>query len=363
LSLVSLFIVMAYSIPYMLVVLGFVSIPYILTSQFYRWPARDLRRLEAMSKSPINSHFSETLRGIDTIRNFGQGPFFFSKFVSNIDRNICCYWNRWCANQWVTVVLETIGNFFTLGTCLCAIWAAKNGYDVGKVGILLSYSVLVPGLIGWLSKKFVTAELESVSLERIFELESLPREPSGNVMSVEPEPVVYKPNIKTRDLFLKYDGSDAVILDRISMEIPYGSKVALIGRTGSGKSSIFSVLMRFYEFEGSILLNSLELKDVELASLRRTVSLIAQKPSLFGRTIREALVGSQHHVSDQDIFRCLSTVALQDAVPNLDAPIDSENLAFSAGQLQLLCLARALLRKVSCSLHFLTFSVGNHSMR
>eukprot|EP00475_Leptophrys_vorax_P002127 TRINITY_DN11210_c0_g1_i1.p1 TRINITY_DN11210_c0_g1~~TRINITY_DN11210_c0_g1_i1.p1 ORF type:complete len:745 (-),score=192.98 TRINITY_DN11210_c0_g1_i1:94-2328(-) len=343
----ALLVILGISFPYLLVVVIILGVPYQLLSAFYRWSARDLRRLEAVSKSPINVHFSDTLKGISTIRTFGAERRFFDKHLEILESNLCCFWNRWCTNQWVTVWLEFLGSLFTLSFSVLSVWAAASNLDIsaGLVGLVLSYAVQVPTNLGWLLKLFVQAEVEFVSLERIIEYVDLEPEKDSRKRPLKfswPE----KGDLELKQVKLRYSAESDYILKGVDVQIKSGSKVAIIGRTAAGKSSVFSALLKFYEFEGEILLDGEDISDLSISETRKAIKLIPQSPTLFGDTLKEALCGPNTPTTqDAAVWTILDQIGMGDAVRGLDAKVHTRlvDTDFSAGQKQLICLARAIL--------------------
>jgi ABC-type multidrug transport system fused ATPase/permease subunit len=165
-------VIMCYSLPEMLVLVLILAIPYRAVSDFYRWPARDLRRLEAMSKSPVNSQFTEAIKGFSVIRAFAAQDRFMVRHLQLSSQSMLCYWTKvrpkparkdafslaadklhrplvlrqWIANQWVTIWLEMIGTLFVLGCGILTVWATTDGapslvhdnVDAGKLSLMMS---------------------------------------------------------------------------------------------------------------------------------------------------------------------------------------------------------------------------------
>jgi ABC-type multidrug transport system fused ATPase/permease subunit len=348
----ALLVILGVSFPYLLVVVVVLGIPYQLLSAFYRWSARDLRRLEAVSKSPINVHFSDTLKGITTIRTFGAERRFFERHLEILEENLCCFWNRWCTNQWVTVWLEFLGSLFTLSFSVLSVWAAASNLNVsaGLVGLVLSYAVQVPSNLGWLLKLFVQAEVEFVSLERIIEYVDLEQEKNSHQTPARltwPE----KGDIAMKNVKMRYNVDSDYILKGVNALIQPGTKVAVIGRTAAGKSSLFSALLKYYDFEGEIFVDGEQIGELSIDHTRKAIRLIPQSPALFGDTLKDALCGPTAGSTDEKvIWNYLDKIEMGESIRALPQKLETAlvDTDFSAGQKQLLCLARALLNSVSC---------------
>jgi ABC-type multidrug transport system fused ATPase/permease subunit len=394
--------ILCYALPEMLPVVVVLAIPYRAISQFYRWPARDLRRLEAVSKSPVNVQYGEAVRGVSTIRAFGAQERFLQQHLKHSTHSIQCYWVKWVANQWVTIWLEMVGCFFMVGCGVLAVWVTSpqapgvlaSHIDGGKMGLLMSYAVLVPNNLGWLLKVYFMAEIEFISVERVSQYVSLEPEPglddatavvvvkqgkgkdakkmtenekkapllppaaaaaaaasSSAAAAVLPEAVA----VEGHDIALRYGGPESELTLRgLDISVKAGEKVAIVGRTAAGKSSVFQALLGFYGVEGgsSLKVDGAEVMSLPLSSLRRRVRLIPQHPTLFGTTLRNVLLGGDEVEEDEggreeEVWEALGRVHMAESVRGLPEGLETRlsEVEFSAGERQLLCIARALLHQ------------------
>lgn len=376
LSLFALILVVCFGIPQVLIVLIVLAIPYYFISRVYRLPAQDLRRLEAISKSPINSNLTETIKGIEVIRAFRKKSIFINKNSELLNVSLKCYWNRWCANQWATVWLEFLGNLVTLACALFSVYSVSVGRisNVSLIGLIISYGIQIPFQLGWSLKLFIQAEIESVALERAFEYINIDQEDgnSSKIFLDEQE------NFKTSSVFTGLEslkspsssknGTESGFIHMNEVKFRYGydlpwilkgisenvnpfNKFAIVGRTGSGKSSLFQVLLRYYPYNGSLEINGQELREMDLGLSRRIFQLISQNPVLIGETLREVLCGPDvNDIDDDHIWNTLRTCKLDAFVKSLpiqlDTRMDFKGLGLSSGQKQLICIARSLIHQV-----------------
>ncbi len=387
--------ILCYALPEMLPVVVLLAFPYRAISSYYRWPARDLRRLEAVSKSPVNTHYAEAVRGASVIRAFRAQPRFLAAHLALSTRSIQCYWVKWVSNQWVTIWLEMVGTLFMLGCGVLSVWvtspqapaAFAKHIDGGKMGLLMSYAVLVPNNLGWLLKVYFMAEIEFISVERVSQYVGLaPEAPtaaapggggkpavivvSGSAGSsssggkdkaaasapvAQEAPLPAALPVEGKDVALRYGGPEAALTLRgLDLAVGAGQKCAIVGRTAAGKSSVFQALLGFYavEPESSLTVDGREVAAVPLTDLRRRVRLVPQTPTLFGTTVADALVGEAAEAEGGGggarVWKALERVRMAEAVrtlpQGLTTPLDA--VEFSAGERQLLCIARALLNAV-----------------
>lgn len=186
-------------------------------------------------------------------------------------------------------------------------------------------------------RTWANIEQTMTSVERVVEYIEITQEPNkGQTVLKWPS----QGKVEFKEVSLIYS-SESKVLNNVSFIINPREKVGIVGRTGAGKSSIISVLFRLYNYQGSIEIDGVNIKNISLECLRRNISLIPQDPVIFAGSIREN-VDPLDSCLDKDIWRVLKNVQLHHLVPNLDENI--LNITLSTGQKQLLCIARALLK-------------------
>lgn len=186
------------------------------------------------------------------------------------------------------------------------------------------------------------AELENLmtSVERLLEYTEIPPETkAGSEVKNWPS----QGAIKYDKVFLTYNNVDMVLRD-LNFEIKPKQKIGIVGRTGAGKSSIISTLFRLYDVEGKILIDNVNTKTLSLKFLRKRLAIIPQDPILFSGTIRTNL-DPFNEFKDEELWKAIGLVGLKPLIENLDTPVNNTASNFSSGQKQLVCLARATLRK------------------
>eukprot|EP00743_Colponemidia_sp_Colp-15_P007238 GILK01007815.1.p1 GENE.GILK01007815.1~~GILK01007815.1.p1 ORF type:complete len:1347 (-),score=258.26 GILK01007815.1:45-4052(-) len=339
-------ILQTYVYPWLLLAFALIFILYIWIQNYYRTTARELKRLDALSKSPILAHFSETLNGLSSIRAYSVQNRFGLINEQKVLANIEAFWSSIAANRWLGIRLDVLGSMFVLATSLVAV-LASNGQNNGVIGFCLAYSIALTGSLNWIVRDLTDCESYMTSVERIVEYcDKIPSE-----VVCKEEPLTDWPStgsIVIRDLVLKYRPELRPVLCGVSVDIEGGEKVGIVGRTGAGKSSLILALYRLVErTEGFISIDGVDIAQVPLTHLRNQLSIIPQDPILFSGDIRYNLDPFQQH-SDTQLMQALVRVGLDSFVNSLPDQlgfsVSEGGLNFSVGQRQLLCMARALLR-------------------
>jgi ATP-binding cassette subfamily C (CFTR/MRP) protein 4 len=217
---------------------------------------------------------------------------------------------------------------------------------VGNIGLSISLSALFGKLIQRGMTQWGNVNSDITSTERVLEYVNLaPEQDEGDASP--PGSWCKKGDIIFREVSLRYNPDTPPVLDRVSFAIRCGERIGIVGRTGAGKSSLISVLFRLFDFEGEVIIDDVNTKSLSLNSLRSNMSIIPQEPVLFLGTLRKNL-DPFGEFADLQIWTALEEVQLKDVITRLPSGLDSLVLEggsnFSAGQRQLLCLVRTILR-------------------
>ncbi|XP_029940293.1 multidrug resistance-associated protein 1-like [Salarias fasciatus] len=332
---------------------GLVLLPltavYVFIQSFYVASSCQLRRLEAVSRSPVYSHFNETVQGAGVIRAFGEQRRFILQAERLVDSNQQAYFPRFVATRWLAVNLEFLGNLLVLAAAVFSV-RSRGELSPGVVGLALTHSLQVTGILSWIVRSWTDVENNIVSVERVREYDQTPKEASWTTGSGSlPDTWPGSGTIDFEAYGLQYrKGLDWALKD-ISVSIQDREKVGIVGRTGAGKSSLALGIFRILEpANGRILIDGRDISQIGLHQLRSRISIIPQDPVLFSGSLRMNLDPFEN-CSDEDLWRALDLAHMKSFVSGLPQKLDhecsegGENL--SLGQRQLLCLARALLRK------------------
>uniref|UniRef100_A0A5S6R3S5 Uncharacterized protein n=1 Tax=Trichuris muris TaxID=70415 RepID=A0A5S6R3S5_TRIMR len=316
--------------PWLFLVLAPLLLAFGFLRNYYMRSARALKRLEAAVRSPLYSHFSATINGLAVIRAFNV--------EQKVDNNYLYHQNvhstTWSAflatSRLFSVCVDCLSAVYVTLVAFVSILTASDAVaEPGTVGLSLFYASSLTGFLQFMLRQSTEVENMMVSVERIIEYGKLPEEASLNVS-------------------LRYTADSPYILRNLSFTLKPGEKLGLVGRTGAGKSSVITALFRLVEPEGHIYIDDFDISTIGLHELRKKISIIPQDPILFLGSLRQNLDPFTEY-SDAEIWNALEQVRLKSVVTSLNNGLEAHTHEggqnFSVGQRQLICLARALLRK------------------
>ncbi|XP_006101728.1 multidrug resistance-associated protein 1 [Myotis lucifugus] len=342
-------IIILLATPIAAVIIPPLGLIYFFVQRFYVASSRQLKRLESVSRSPVYSHFNETLLGVSVIRAFAEQERFICQSDLKVDENQKAYYPSIVANRWLAVRLECVGNCIVLFATLFAV-ISRNSLSAGLVGLSISYSLQVTTYLNWLVRMSSEMETNIVAVERLKEYSETEKEAPWRIQEMTPAstwPQVGR--VEFRDYSLRYREDLDLVLKHINITIEGGEKVGIVGRTGAGKSSLTLGLFRIKESsEGEIIIDNVNIAKIGLHDLRFKITIIPQDPILFSGSLRMNLDPFSQY-SDEEVWTSLELAHLKNFVSALPDKLNhectegGENL--SVGQRQLVCLARALLRK------------------
>ncbi|KAI5627349.1 canalicular multispecific organic anion transporter 2 isoform X3 [Silurus asotus] len=334
--------------PMFFIVIVPLTLFYWWVQRFYVASSRQLKRLESISRSPIYSHFSETITGTSVIRAYGLNTSFVLMNDGKVDENQKSYYPGIVSNRWLGVRIEFIGNCIVLFAALFAV-IRKDSLSEGLVGLSVTYALQVTMSLNWMVR--MTSELESniVAVERVKEYSETPPEAPWEVDKKPPSDWPPEGKVEFSNYSVRYREGLDLVLKNISLQVKGGEKIGIVGRTGAGKSSMTLCLFRLLEAaEGEITIDGVKIAEIGLHDLRSKLTIIPQEPVLFSGTLRMNLDPFDKY-SDEELWNALKHSHLHKFVSNQPSKLElecsegGENL--SVGQRQLVCLARALLRK------------------
>ncbi|KAB0390911.1 hypothetical protein E2I00_016313, partial [Balaenoptera physalus] len=321
---------------------------YFTIQRYYVASSRQIRRLAGASRSPVLSHFSETLLGVSTIRAFGHEQRFIQQNKEVVNENLVCFYNNVISNRWLSVRLEFLGNLMVFFASLLAVLAG-NSMDSAIVGLSISYALNITQSLNFWVRKACEIETNAVSIERVCEYENMDKEAPWIMSKRPPSQWPNKGIVEFVNYQARYRDDLGLALQDITFQTHGEEKIGIVGRTGAGKSTLSNCLFRIVERSGGrIIIDGIDISTIGLHDLRGKLNIIPQDPVLFSGTLQMNLDPLDKY-SDGELWEVLELCHLKEFVQSLPKKLlheiseGGENL--SVGQRQLVCLARALLRK------------------
>uniref|UniRef100_A0A8C2IM39 Multidrug resistance-associated protein 4 n=1 Tax=Cyprinus carpio TaxID=7962 RepID=A0A8C2IM39_CYPCA len=334
-------------IPWILIPVLPLLISFLFLRRYFLRTSRDVKRIESTTRSPVFSHLSSSLQGLCTIRAFKAEERFQQTFDAHQDLHSEAWFLFLTTSRWFAVRLDGMCSVFVTITAFGCL-LLKDSMKAGDVGLALSYAVTLMGMFQWGVRQSAEVENMMTSVERVVEYTELESEAPWETQKRPPPDWPNRGLITFDKVNFSYSSDGPVVLKNISAMFRPREKVGIVGRTGAGKSSLISALFRLMEPEGKIIVDGVLTSEIGLHDLRQKMSIIPQDPMLFTGTMRKNLDPFSQH-SDHDLWKALEEVQLKAAVEELPNKLETElaesGSNFSVGQRQLVCLARAVLRK------------------
>ncbi|NXM87606.1 MRP2 protein, partial [Oenanthe oenanthe] len=339
-GIISTLIVICLATPFFAIVIVPLSIFYYFVLRFYISTSRQLRRLDSVTRSPIYSHFGETVSGLSVIRAYGHQERFLKHNEIIMDINQKSVYSWIISNRWLAIRLEFVGSLVVFFSALLAV-IAKGTLQGGIVGLSVSSALNVTQTLNWLVRTSSELETNIVAVERVHEYMIVKNE--------EQKQTVLGDGRGRKAHQTKMESICPVFYSPVSWSKKPLPQVGVVGRTGAGKSSLTNCLFRVLEAAGGkIIIDDVDIATIGLHDLRNSLTIIPQDPVLFTGTLRMNLDPFDQY-SDEEVWKALELAHLKTYVQGLPEGLlhlvseGGENL--SVGQRQLVCLARALLRK------------------
>ncbi|OLN86882.1 ATP-dependent bile acid permease 2 [Colletotrichum chlorophyti] len=367
----------------------FITAAYWFVGAFYLRASRDLKRLESVQRSPLFQQFGETLSGMTTIRAYGDERRFIRENLAKINVQARPFIYLWAANRWLAFRTDVLGDMVSFFAGVFII-ISLGKIESGSAGISLSYAIGFTENVLWLIRLYAINEQNMNSVERIKEYLDVEQEAEPIIEDNRPpKNWPSQGSVEFINYTTRYRKELDPVLRGLSFKINPKEKVGIVGRTGAGKSSLALAIFRALEAdEGKILIDDIDIGLIGLRDLREAITIVPQDPTLFMGTIRSNL-DPFDAFTDEQIFEALRKVQLigpnesttrpttpsassmLPATPNLgliqgeasssaassitptnkniflnlSSTVSESGSNLSQGQRQLLCLARALLKR------------------
>jgi ABC-type multidrug transport system, ATPase and permease components len=307
---------------------------------------------KAMQKKTdrLNLVFREGLTGVRVIRAFRQDQFEQDRFKdANAD-----YTNNAVKVFTIVAIMFPVVTLVMSGTNVGITWLgahyiANQSMEIGNMIAFMTYAMQILMSFMILSMVFVFVPRASASAARIQEVFETKSEID---VVAKPAKVSDEASLSFNDVNFRYSGAEKLALADLNFKVTKGQTLAIIGGTGSGKSSLINLIPRFYDAEtGVVSLNGTDVKALSTEDINSKVSMVPQKAFLFKGTIRDNMIYGKPDATDDEIWHALEIAQAADFVKDLDGQLDGEveqaGDNFSGGQKQRLAIARALVKDAS----------------
>jgi ATP-binding cassette, subfamily C (CFTR/MRP), member 4 len=363
---------------------------------YYLLTSREIQRQEAVSRSPVFRLIVEVLDGLDSVRSYNLAGLLNERMSRLVDWNISAFFMFLATSRWLGIRLDFACGLFLVAASFGAVAARDStGVDPGLIGLSLSLVIQLTGSLQWAFRQSAMLEIQMISVERMLELANVQSEgvvvhaekSSSAILSKASELPggAWPPNgqVEFRNVWLQYRPGMPFVLRGVSFGVPSGTLVGVIGRTGAGKSTLVTAMLRLVAYESAvpsreqledastgaeadltvgslpadapksaldvgIAIGGTDISSVHLTKLRRGVAVIDQSPTLFAGTLRSN-IDPFNDYDDESIEKALEAVQMSAAAARrggLSMKIDEGGTNLSVGERQLVCLARSVLRSV-----------------
>uniref|UniRef100_A0A8C9STI9 ATP binding cassette subfamily C member 12 n=1 Tax=Scleropages formosus TaxID=113540 RepID=A0A8C9STI9_SCLFO len=331
--------------PYMLIAVVVLGLIFSAVLYIFQRSVREMKRMENISRSPWISLTMSTIQGLSTIHAYNKSEEF--KIMIDINANHFALFHS--GTRWLSFRLDFLSSIVSLLVALFAV-LSPDSISPSMRGLALSYTIQLTGMLQYVVRLSTELEAKFTSVERMQEyiticvLEAPRKVTNAKLPSDWPD----KGAITFKDYQMRYRENTPIVLNGLSLNIGAREKIGIVGRTGSGKSSLGVALFRLVEpVAGKIFVDDVDIALIGLEDLRSKLSVIPQDPVLFIGSVRYNLDPFNNY-TDEDIWRALEKTYMKDAISTLPeklaSPVVENGENFSVGQRQLLCMARAVLR-------------------
>ena len=294
----------------------------------------------------INGHIEEVFTGHNVIRVYNATSETTGEFEKINEKLAHDGLKSQFYSGLMQPLMSFIGNFGYVAVCIVGALLAMNGsISFGVIVAFMMYVRLFTQPLTQFAQAFTNLQSAAAASERVFEFldeHEMSEEKSEDFVKLDRSKA--KGNLEFRNVKFGYD-NDKVIIKNFNAKVKAGQKVAIVGPTGAGKTTIVNLLMKFYDIDaGDILIDGISTRKLTRENIHDLFTMVLQDTWLFSGTIRENVVYNKRGVSDEQVEKALETVGLGHYVKTLPSGINTEisdNL--SAGQKQLLTIARCLI--------------------
>ncbi|MCF7923794.1 MAG: ABC transporter ATP-binding protein/permease [Candidatus Izimaplasma sp.] len=340
---IALTLIILAGVPLLLILIG---VMFKLVVPLFRKLQKRIDKLTLVTRESIN--------GVRVIRAFGQGDREVKRFNDNNDRLAEVSYKAGKIMSFLNPSINLIFNIVIIGVVFFAfqmiISESFTDYQfLGNVSAVIQYAMQILFSILMLTMTFILyprADVSGKRIKEILDLESSVVDTGSN----EFDDYNFRGQVEYKDVSFKFPDAEKNVLDKISFKAKPGETIAIVGSTGSGKSTIVNLMPRFFDIsEGSLKIDNVDIKDIKLNKLRSLIGFVPQKASLFSGTIKSNIAYGRDYASDEEIKKAAQIAQAEEFIDEMeagyDSTVDQGATNFSGGQKQRISVARAIIRK------------------
>ena len=297
----------------------------------------------------LNGHIEEIYSGLNVVKTYNGEELANQKFEILNNKLYKANWKSQFLSGLMMPMMSFIGNFGYVAVCIVGALLAINGYiSFGVIVAFITYVRLFTSPLSQIAQAMNSLQSTAAASERVFEFldeEEMSSE-KDIVKYLKKEDVTGK--IEFNNVVFKYDGNENPTINNFSATALPGQKIAIVGPTGAGKTTMVNLLMKFYDINsGDIKIDGISTKELSRSNIHELFTMVLQDTWLFNGTVKENIVYNCENVSDYDVREVCKTVGLDHFIKTLPDGYDSllsDNDSVSAGQRQLLTIARGMIQ-------------------
>ena len=296
----------------------------------------------------LDGHIEEVYSGLNVVKTYNGQKISNERFDELNNKLYRANWKSEFLSGLMMPMMGFIGNFGYVAVCVVGALLAINGnISFGVIVAFIVYVRLFVSPLSQIAQAMTSMQSVAAASERVFEFMDEKEMPAEKNMEVLDKDKV-KGNIEFKNVVFKYDGNDKPTINGFSAVAKPGQKVAIVGPTGAGKTTMVNLLMKFYDInDGDILIDGVSTKKLTRENVHSLFTMVLQDTWIFNGTIKENIVYNSKDVTDYDVREVCKTVGLDHFIKTLPNGYDtvlSDNDSVSAGQRQLLTIARGMIQ-------------------
>ncbi|MBS5862108.1 MAG: ABC transporter ATP-binding protein [Firmicutes bacterium] len=297
----------------------------------------------------LNGHIEEVYSGLNVVKTYNGEKISNEKFDELNDKLYKANWKSGFLSGLMMPMMSFIGNFGYVAVCVVGALLALNGHiSFGVIVAFIVYVRLFVSPLSQIAQAMTSLQSTAAASERVFEfLDEKEMADESNIKTTLDKEKV-KGNIEFKNVEFKYDGNDKPTIKNFSAKAKAGEKVAIVGPTGAGKTTMVNLLMKFYDInKGEILIDGVSTKDLTRGNIHDLFTMVLQDTWVFNGSIKDNIIYNTSDVSMKMVESVCKTVGLDHFIKTLPDgynTILNDNDSVSAGQRQLLTIARGMIQ-------------------